>query len=116
MPKASEVAIELRKLADGLDTLGDTNVTDPWISFYHTSSDAKDMFLALAKAFPRPFTKEYEEGDNGDLVLKYKTPAAFIKASIRRTNVCRVVEPAKPAVYECEPLLSAEDHAALGVE
>jgi hypothetical protein len=116
MPKASEVANELRKLADGLDALGNAPVTEPWVSFYHTSFDTKEMFLDVARALPRPYSKEYEEGPNEDLVIKYKNPAIVIKASIRRANVCRVIEPAKPAVYDCDALLSPEDHAALGVE
>ena len=31
-----------------------------------------------------------------------------------RDAVCRIVEPAKPAVYECEPLLSVDEENEIG--
>ncbi len=113
MPLAKEVAQEFRKLADALDTIADATVTQPYVTFYHYAENEKDGFLALAKVFPRPFTKTYEDGERGDIILQHETPAVRIRALIKRSAVCRIVEPAKPAVYDCTPLLSAEEESSL---
>ena len=34
--------------------------------------------------------------------------------TVPRDKVCKMVTPAKPAVWDCEPLLSPEDEASLG--
>lgn len=111
MPLAKEVAMELRKLADSLDKEPEADVPIAFLHFY--ACDDKARFLALAAAFPHPFAKEYEDGERGNLELKYETSAAIFTVSCLRSAVCRIVEPAKPAVYECEPLLSLEEDIAL---
>ena len=111
MPKASEVAAELRKLADGLDEQPDAPITKPYIYFTHLGDGEKSAFIALARSFPRPFEKVYK---NDDLRLEYVNRAMDLTARINRDAVCRIVEPAKPAKYECEPLLSAEEENDLG--
>ena len=114
MAKASEVAIELRKLADALDREPDSDIERPYILFSHYTEEGKEKFKTLARLLPRPIEKNWEELPNGYLNLIYDTPAAYIKAYIPRSVVCTLVEPAKPAVYNCEPLLSIEEEAALG--
>ncbi|MHB1952157.1 MAG: hypothetical protein ACYCOU_00290 [Sulfobacillus sp.] len=116
MPKASEVANELRRFADGLNALPpDTEIVDPWIRCYHSANE-KDSFLALAKALPHPFTKTHEGYDDSELLLEYRAPAIRIRAAIPRAAVCTLIEPAKPAVYKCEPLLSDGEEVLLEVE
>jgi len=44
--------------------------------------------------------------DKYDYALRYNI-------EIPRNTVCELVEPAKPAVYRCEPLLSDEEEAAI---
>lgn len=116
MPKASEVASELRKLADGLDREPDMEVDDPYVSFYNGSN--KQKFLGTIRALPRPLVKEYEDGAYGEVKVVYKSSAITIKCSVMRSVVCKVVKPAEtiPAVYECEPLLSLEDDAKIDDE
>ena len=118
MPKAAEVATELRRVADALDKEPETVVARPMVVFYCNSylaaDKGKSMFLALVKLLPRPLAKiasgivgfaEYE--------LENKTPGIWLRCVIDRSSVCTLVEPAKPAVYECEPLLSADEEASL---
>ena len=114
MAKASEVAIELRKLADALDREPDADIERPYILFAHYGESMKEQFRTLARLLPRPIEKLWEETPTGYLNLNHETPAAYIKAYIQRSVVCTLVEPAKPAVYNCEPLLSIEEEAALG--
>lgn len=113
MPKANEVAAELRKLADALDRIGECEVSAPnvYFSYCFEGSAAKDDFLALAKILPRPLTKEYPAGDTMDLV--YKTNAIRVRTYIERSKVCTLIEPSRKAVYRCEPLLSPEEEDAL---
>jgi hypothetical protein len=122
MPKAHDVAEELRKLADGLDKEPEAKITGASVYFSHwMSSDeegdekGKMMFLTLARLLPRPLQKQYpkEDDQGGDLELIYKSAAMHINANIPRSVVCHIVEPAKPAVYKCEPLLSEEDEKEL---
>lgn len=110
MPKASEVANELRKLADGLDNDPNANIERPFIYFSHYGNSNKASFMAIAKALPRPFQKEYKDKD---FEISYRGEAIVLCVRINRDAVCRIVAPAKPAVYECDPILSEEEHAKL---
>lgn len=113
MPKSREVATELRKLADALDTIPETEIKRPYVSFYHHSESEKEGFLAIARVLPHPLTKDYGEDLTDKLTVEYKTDAIIASASIPRFLVCRIVEPAKPAVYDCQPLLSAEEEMGI---
>lgn len=108
MPHAKDVASELRKFADALDAIADLEIEKP--NMYFTSWGNKEKFLNLAKAMPRPFAKTYK-GIN--LEIGYKAEALGIYASIEREILCRLVEPAKPAVYECDPILSQEEESVV---
>lgn len=118
MSKASEVASELRKLADALDREPEANVRHPWISFYCQHSGEKEAFMNLARILPRPLKKEYDnEGKSWDrLRLVYgdvsKGPI-HVELSIHRSSVCRMIRPAQEAVYDCKPVLSKEEEEQL---
>lgn len=105
---AGQVAIELRKLADSLDREPEAAIEKPGVYLYHWGQ--KETFLALAKILPRPLTKKYTETD---VFLEYRNDAIDVSAQISRNKVCELVEPAKPAVYRCEPLLSEAEEAAV---
>jgi hypothetical protein len=110
MPKANEVATELRKLADALDKSPDVKLIRPFIFFTHYGESEKESFLAVAKALPRPFTKEYKDND---VRLEYESRGVNIFVKINQSAICRLVTPARPAEYECEPLLSLEEEESL---
>ena len=112
MPKLSEIATALRNVADALDKNPDAECVRPYLSFHFWSGN-KEPFLGLASAFPRPFSKKYEQREDGSLEIVHIDPALGTYARIPRTAVCEMVEPAKPAVYRCEPLLSDEEEATL---
>ncbi len=112
MPKAHEVASELRKLADSLDREPDTDITQPVVTF--NTGASKSEFLSLARLFPRPFAKRAVPYFPSTLEILYKTPGAEIKAWIERSEVCRLVRPAQEAEYECEPILSQVEEESLG--
>ena len=121
MPKASEVAAELRKLADALDCDPEQELFRPEIDFtckYKSSfgrDKAKKIFIALARILPHPLKKGTQSFDSEAIELRHTSDALIVVTSIERTKVCKLIEPAKtiPAVYKCEPLLSAEEDAAL---
>lgn len=114
MPKASEVATELRKLADVLDAHGETNVGKPDLRFWAGSD--KEQFLAAVSVLPRPLAKRYTgTGEYDSFYVEHKTPALIVAAQAYRTTVCRLVTPAQPAVFECEPLLAAEEEEGLTI-
>jgi len=115
---AGQVAIELRKLADALDKEPDTVIPRPMVSFYcddYTSEDkGKSWFLAMVRLLPRPLAKKtnntsYEIQHGKD---DQKSPI-WLRAIIDRANVCTVIEPAKPAVYDCPSILSEAEEASL---
>ena len=112
MPKAIEVVNELRKLADALEKLGENSMSR--IAIY-IRPDSKEQFLMLAKALPRPIFKMADSTNytitNWPITKEGrrdydKVPMVDVDITIDRTNVCRLVSPAVPAKYECEPLLS----------
>jgi|ERR1035437_253782 hypothetical protein len=113
MPTAGAVASELRRIADALDKEPGAEIEKVSLYFSHLSH--KDKFLTLARLLPRPLLKSYtSNNDNeGDLELRYDSAALSLNAYINRSAVCTVVEPAKPAVYKCEPLLSDAEEAAV---
>ena len=116
MPNAKELAIQLRKFADSLDTNPDAVIVSPRLSFYHFAhqENIKEMFFNLAKLLPRPLAKS-NSYDQSEITLSYETPALQIYASVPKSATCELVEPAKPAVYRCEPILSVEDESTLEV-
>ena len=112
MPLAKNVAAELRKLADSLDKEPETEINAPyiWFSCNYMGDKGKPLFLALGRLMPRPLVKEYK-GD--EFRLKYSNDSISVAAVIERNKVCRIVQPAQEAVYECEPLLSMEEESAI---
>jgi hypothetical protein len=114
MPKASEIAIELRKFADALDKSPDAETIRPVLNFWHWTTE-KDQFFTEVALIPRPAKKDWGSATDGysSLTVKHETPALVIEASIRRSVVCEIVEPAKPAVYNCPSILSKAEEAAL---
>ena len=113
MPTANAIASRLREIADMLDKTPDAEMTSASLSFYHGLLGTKEQFLNLAKVFPRPF----EKGDgyrHDEYTLEHKTNAVRVYASIDRSKVCILREPAREAVYDCVPLLSLEEEKALG--
>ncbi len=110
MPKAYEVAIELRKLADSLELEPEAEVRKPVMGFYHWGEPEKQHFLNVARLLPRPLVKNYKDND---FTLYYDTPALRVYAKIPRKAVCRLVKPAQPAEFECDPILSAEEESAV---
>jgi hypothetical protein len=116
MPKLSEIATALRNVADALDKEPDLEVPQPSIAWYFwgvAEAKKKDCFVGLAHAFPRPFSTIFTEGDNSICKIVFEVPALRAYAEVPRKSVCELVEPAKPAVYRCEPLLSAEEEAEI---
>ena len=112
MTTAGAVATELRRIADALDKEPEVEVAIPTLWFW--SYGHKKSFLNLMRLMPRPFEKEY---DNSNLIVsKSDLTAIQFQARVDRSAVCTLVEPAKPAVYKCEPLLSDEEEAALTQE
>lgn len=110
MPLAKDVAAELRKLADSLDKTPEQSV--PHV-FIHMSHHDKESFLSAARNMPRPFIKEVTPSSYPELRLKYKTDAIHFWNCVPQSLTCELVEPAKPAVYRCDPILSLEEDAEL---
>ena len=115
MPKPNEVALELKKFAAALEAM-DSELDIPYI-FLHSTHTNKESFLAFARSMPRPITKEVlsPEKEYAELRMRYKSDAITIWSSIKRSLTCELIEPAKPAVYRCEPILSVEDESTLEV-
>ena len=117
MTTAGAVAQELRKLADALDKEPELQVFRPEIDFLtkYAGETKKSVFLALARILPRPLKKQPQRYDGTALELVHETSAIRILAAIPRSEVCRLIEPAKtiPAVYDCTPLLSEDEENQL---
>ena len=114
MPLASEVAAELRKIADALDQQPDVEVKKPSLHFFYSFGDTKEQFLASARLIPHPVKKIYEESGGYPRVrVQHDTDALRTEARIYKESICTIVEPARPAVYDCNLTLTADEDAAL---
>ncbi len=108
---AAAAAAELRMLADALDVNPMLEIVQPSIYFNHGAE--KGTFVDLAKILPRPLRKRVGRDDDpySDFELIYGSPSMTIMSYVRRSVFCEIVEPARPAVYRCPPILSEEDEA-----
>lgn len=108
MPKAADVVKNLRVLADLLEKHGEQNILMMYAKVWFGD---KESFCSVAKDFPRPARKIYKGGETGNLDLEFGklTDDGEISLSVPRSLICRIVVPAQPAQYECEPLLSDEE-------
>ena len=108
--KASELATKLRKLADALDKAPDAEI-NPYVSISPRNDD-KETFLELAKVLPRPLTKKIRH--EGTSYEDFTLEGDGFVLGIPRSKMCILVEPARPARYECPTIFSDEEEAALG--
>lgn len=115
MPKASEVAAELRRVAEALDREPETVIERGMLSFYCNQYSAEDkgkkVFLDLVRLLPKPLQKEADKNDY--TVYLGKNGPLWVRAKIARMTMCTLVSPAVEAVYDCVPLLSLEEEASL---
>ena len=114
MPKAINVAIELHKLADAIEKLGDQEMSSPFVYFSHASSENSESFVALGKVLPRPLKKDYGIGNYPDFQLKFRNDNISITSSIPRSSVCEMIEPARPAQFNCPSIFSDEEEKEMG--
>ena len=112
MARAGDVAVELRKFVENLENNPDVDIPK---TYMHFSTQTKDQFLAVAGVIPRPFKKSVV-GENGaypQIEIKHDTDNVCIWALVLQSLTCTLVEPAKPAVYKCDPILSEDEDAKL---
>lgn len=111
---AGQVAAELRRIAEAFEREPDVEVKRPMLAFW---PDSKEQFLTLATALPKPLHKKID-GEDGSKYQKYilqnEDAAVWTHVSIDRNDICIMVEPARPARYECPSILSEAEEAALG--
>lgn len=112
MPLAKDVAAELRKLADALDKFPETVIPTADVNLH---ADSKDAFVDTVRILPRPLKKRLTDtGQSWARVrVEYGNTAIRVDCSVPQSLCCILVEPAKPAVYECPPILSPEEDANL---
>lgn len=107
-PTAGEVAAKFRQIADLLDKTPETIVPRPYIGF---SCDSKEMFVRTSRLMPRPLTKKIDFPDTSyaDFCITNETDAVHLYCKVPQSMTCTLITPARPAVYDCEPILSLEE-------
>jgi hypothetical protein len=112
MPLASEVAQSFRELAGRLDAQPDIDIPQPtiWLRFYE-----KNQLTCVVHLLPRPLKKSIFRPESAypDLHIEYNSDPLRIVASIPQSASCTLIEPARPARYACEPILSPDEEAAI---
>ena len=106
---AGAVAQELRRIADALDKEPTLEIA-PYLSISAKFDDVEG-FRKLAKIMPRPMTKKiaFEGETYEDFVLE----SEFWNIKIPRKTICKIIQPARPAIYDCPPVLSEEEEAEM---
>lgn len=111
--KAIDAVKNLRALADLLEKHPEVPLR---MVSAHVWFEEKEAFLQIAREFPRPYRKDYDEDSRfPDLMLTHgdlKTTGS-ISMEIPRSQLCRIVVPARPAVYECPSIFTPEEEAEL---
>jgi hypothetical protein len=113
MPTAKEIAVELRKFADRLEKTPEAEMDKPYISFYYYRPEHKQRFINTARTLLHPLTKTVSSTDNPILKLEYSSKFMDVYTSIPQSFTCTLIEPAKKAVYRCDPILSESEDAEL---
>jgi hypothetical protein len=118
MPKAGEIAKELRRIASALEREPEAELPQPLMTFYCTDyanvAKSKECFLAAVRLLPRPLNKKLDDSTYEIEHGRGATAApVWLRATVDRSAVCVVKEPARPAVYECPSLLSLAEEAGL---
>jgi hypothetical protein len=110
--KAIDAVKNLRVLADLLEKHGEAEICMSSATIWFNE---KEPFLKVAKDFPRPIKKVYDEGKYGDLYLNHGelSKAGLIQLTIRRSYVCELIEPARAAVFKCDSILSPDEETSL---
>ena len=114
MPKASEVALELRKVADALYKEPDMEVAKVMVTFFCSSwavKNKKQSFMNLVRLLPRPLKKTLN--DHEYLLENEDQSVIWLQCRIDRSEVCTLIAPAKEAKWSCELLLSDDEEASL---
>jgi hypothetical protein len=109
--KSSRVlAANYRKLADWLDSKPEFEPRDEVAELTQFYFSHKEEFLSFVRAV-RNGVKRFTEHD---VRFTADTPDGMtVWAEVDRNSVCRIVTPAQPAVYDCEPLLSQDEMAEI---
>ena len=104
--KSHEYAKRLHEIADFLLSRPEFEASHRPYMYHYTTSKAQ--VLAAARSFGS-VKKDFQ---NDEIRI---TPADFPEFVIEapRNIVCRIVKPAQPAEYDCEPLLSQAEEAEL---
>jgi hypothetical protein len=108
MASSWKVAAELRKLAEHLEALPETEIPKPQLRMYF--QDKVQMTNALS-VLPRPLKKDYPSnpGEYESITISHLTDDLAIEVWGFQGRVCELVRPAVPAVYKCAPLLSLDE-------
>ena len=115
MPTAHEVATELRKFADTLDTNPEAQIAKPNIWWYFWGETDKEMFKRIARMFPRPLRKRIDDPESSRPMIAIESANGIIdfETRIPQSVTCRIIEPARPAVFECDPIFSETEEAEI---
>lgn len=104
-PSASAIASELRNLADALEKGGDTKIPKANLWWYF---DTKEELAAIVRLLPHPLTKRINNPQSHypRLVVERKHHLVDVDVRGPQSVTCTLVEPARPAKYRCDPILS----------
>jgi hypothetical protein len=112
-----DYAVALREAADALDARPEFELPRYVGSNFRIENfyyyEDKDRFLAAMRALGAG-TKTQDD-NYGSPVLRFTIPNGRLSLSVSRDRVCRLVKPAQPAEYDCQPLLSPEESEQVGV-
>jgi len=122
--KASELAAELRRIADALDREPEAEIVQPMMTFFCDKlgdpEETKQRFLTAIRLMPKPLYKKYENNDyvlhHGSHIDGGEESPLWLRIRASRNFLCRMVRPAQSAEYECESLLSLPEKASLEVQ
>lgn len=111
--KSHEYAKRLHEIAEFLESRPEFETPMGVRLYQYTGS--KSVFMAAARSMGS-LKKEYIESCGSEEIRV--SPAGFPELILEapRSVACRIVKPAQPAVYDCEPFLSQAEESEIEPE
>ena len=104
-----EFASKLRTLADKWEQLPEQKNTP----LLFVENSRKEDAVAIVKGIGGHWTKTITNPDHPYARVVYASRETGLEVSLYRDSLCRIIRPAQPAQYECEPLLSPDEEAEI---
>ena len=110
----AQFAQQLRELADRWELLPEETRRPVGLTLYCWHD--KTLAALVVKTIGGHWDKTVKDTNTSFSAMVYTSRETGLEVQLYRDGICKIVRPAQPAEYECEPLLSPEEEDELMAE